>query len=265
MGYFNHNFLLYIIFGLLGLAAGSFINSYAWRYGTGKRPGARSVCVHCGKRLNWWENIPVFSYVFLKGKCRTCHGSIPWHYPLVEIAMAILFFFLSVILPTIFGESFGLLLWWRVINYFLFAFVLAVVFVVDAKYMLIPVELVVMASISFLFFNIFSNAGIANIIFWPAVGGGFFLVQRLLTRGEGMGGGDTWLGILLGLVFGINIIFVIAIAYVSALLYAVPLLLRKKKDLKSAVPIGAFLAIAAIAFVLLPLFLIFFVPVTINN
>jgi len=77
--------------GLLGLAFGSFLNVCLSRWPEGEsivRPG--SHCRNCDHTLAWWENIPLFSWLFLRGRCRNCHAWIGWRYPLVELAVATL-------------------------------------------------------------------------------------------------------------------------------------------------------------------------------
>ena len=80
-----------VLAGLLGLAFGSFLNVCLSRWPEGEsvvRP--RSHCRNCGRTLTWWENIPVMSWVFLRGRCRTCKEKISWRYPAVELAVGAL-------------------------------------------------------------------------------------------------------------------------------------------------------------------------------
>ena len=75
--------------GILGLAFGSFLNVCATRWPEGESIMLpRSHCRHCNRTLAWWENVPLLSWLALRGRCRTCRGSIGWRYPLVELAVA---------------------------------------------------------------------------------------------------------------------------------------------------------------------------------
>ena len=77
-----------IFAGLLGLAFGSFLNVCLSRWPAGEsivRPG--SHCRNCNRTLAWWENIPLLSWLALRGRCHTCHATISWRYPLVELAV----------------------------------------------------------------------------------------------------------------------------------------------------------------------------------
>ncbi len=79
-----------IFAALLGLAFGSFLNVCASRWPQGEsivRPA--SHCRACGRSLRWWENLPLLSWLALRGRCRTCHAWVGWRYPLVELAVAV--------------------------------------------------------------------------------------------------------------------------------------------------------------------------------
>ena len=80
-----------IFAGLLGLAFGSFLNVCLSRWPTGESiVHPRSHCMTCGRTLAWWENVPLVSWLFLRGRCRSCHAWIGWRYPLVELAVGVL-------------------------------------------------------------------------------------------------------------------------------------------------------------------------------
>jgi leader peptidase (prepilin peptidase)/N-methyltransferase len=80
-----------IFAGLLGLCFGSFLNVCLSRWPAGESViSPRSHCRHCGRTLAWWENVPLLSWLALRGRCRTCHAWIGWRYPLVELAVGAL-------------------------------------------------------------------------------------------------------------------------------------------------------------------------------
>ena len=80
-----------IFAGLLGLAFGSFMNVCLSRWPKGESiVQPRSHCCHCGRTLTWWENVPLVSWLALRGRCRTCRAWIGWRYPLVELAVGVL-------------------------------------------------------------------------------------------------------------------------------------------------------------------------------
>ena len=80
-----------IFAGLLGLAFGSFLNVCLSRWPADESVVTpRSHCRHCGQTLTWWENLPLISWLALRGRCRTCQTRIGWRYPLVELAVGTL-------------------------------------------------------------------------------------------------------------------------------------------------------------------------------
>src|SRR4051812_18016940 len=86
--------ILAIIFFVLGLIIGSFLNVVILRYNTQKTFGGRSACMSCESTLSWYELVPVFSYLFLGGRCKSCKTQISIQYPLVEIVTGLIFIFL---------------------------------------------------------------------------------------------------------------------------------------------------------------------------
>src|SRR3989344_2846866 len=82
--------MIAVVFGLFGLIVGSFLNVVILRFGE-RSVGGRSACPHCNKQLQWFDMVPVLSFVFLRGKCRYCHAPISIQYPLVEAATGIFF------------------------------------------------------------------------------------------------------------------------------------------------------------------------------
>ena len=89
---FDSLFLIYLPFiFLFGLIIGSFLNCLIWRLHQEESLGGRSYCPNCRHKLFWYDNIPLLSFILLCGRCRYCQKKISWQYPLVELAVAILF------------------------------------------------------------------------------------------------------------------------------------------------------------------------------
>ena len=101
--------LLYLFVGVLGLTVGSFATVLIARVPTSESLTTRSRCVHCAKQLTWWENIPLFSYIALRGKCSACGARISFRYPGIEVSMLILF-----ILPLVLLNSWTAVILWQV-------------------------------------------------------------------------------------------------------------------------------------------------------
>lgn len=133
---------------ILGLCLGSFLNVCIWRLPQDKsivKPP--SFCPNCKKSIKWHDNIPVISYIFLKGKCRFCQARISLVYPVVELLTALIFLFLY----SQFGFSLNLL------KYSIFFFLLIVVSFIDIKYHAIPAYLCVIGIIAALFISFFPS------------------------------------------------------------------------------------------------------------
>lgn len=232
---------VYIFNFIFGLILGSFLNSWIWRRRENIRiVGDYSVCVHCRRDLKWWENIPLFSFLFLKGKCSTCKKNIPWHYFAVEFFTGLIFLGMTYyhLNTPCFSE-------WLVMRDVLFVTVLIIVFVYDFRYQLIPVEVV---WIGFLFggaINLLAlGYTIENLIIGMLIGGGFFLLQYVVSKGRWIGGGDVRLGLMMGIWLGYpKILLALFIAYISGAIVGTFLLLTKKADRQTAIPFGTFLAI----------------------
>src|SRR6056297_1686255 len=88
--------MLYLILTfvfIFGLVIGSFLNCLIWRLHTGESLGNRSYCPSCRHQIKWYDNIPLLSFLFLRGKCRYCGKNISWQYPAVEFVTAVLFLY----------------------------------------------------------------------------------------------------------------------------------------------------------------------------
>ena len=206
-----------------------------------------SHCPFCKKKLLWFELIPIVSFFVQKGRCRHCHKKISWQYPLVEFFTGLIFLLIAIYFAdfSFYGLiNMGYLL---VISSFLI-----VIFVYDLKYYLVSDKIIYPAIlISFLYdsylaliYNQFS------LFFYSILGalmmGGFFLFWVLVSNGRWMGIGDVKIGILIGLIFGIYQIFTaLFLTFFVGAIVAVALMLLKKKNLKSEIPLGPFLAGAA--------------------
>ncbi|MCK4236821.1 MAG: prepilin peptidase [Candidatus Krumholzibacteria bacterium] len=232
-----------VVFGLL---VGSFINVVIYRLPRGQSiVGPRSFCPQCKKKIRWYENIPVFSYIFLRGKCNGCGGHIVARYPIVEMvggALALLVLY-----------RFGL----SIDAAFVFSFLMALLAVtfIDWSHRIIPDEI----SLSFILIGFvwsFINTDVSplsSVMGAVTGGGGLYvvgLVYRLIRHAEGMGGGDIKLMAMIGACLGLKLVLpVIVIASFFGSIYGVALI-RSGKGGKAAVAFGSFLAPSA-AFCLL--------------
>lgn len=232
----------YVFIFIFGLMIGSFLNCLIWRLYKEETVLGRSYCPKCGEELRWYDNIPVFSFIFLKGKCRFCDEKISWQYPLVELATGMLFVF-SYYLALANGFSF--------LELFFYFFVISlsvIIFVFDLRWYLIPISTVVVGGLTVITLNLFLGASIVSILISMFIGAAFFGAQYVLTRGKGLGEGDIWLGALFGAIFPDikMLLLTIFLTYIIGGVTALFLLVFKLKSIGSKLPLGIFLTLALV-------------------
>ncbi|MEK7658238.1 MAG: prepilin peptidase [Patescibacteria group bacterium] len=288
------NFLIYFFIFVFGLIIGSFLNCVIYRTELQENMPkdspyrkavsflrGKSFCPHCKHNLNWQDLIPVFSFLFLRGKCRYCKKSISIQYPLVEIATGLIF----LLIFNHSTERFALVLGFNdysliiasVFNLFFLFYVastLIVIFVYDLKHYLIPDKVLFPAiAVAFVFrilelidfklienfkFQISNLEPLLGYMLAVLIAAGFFFIIWLVSAGRWMGFGDVKLAILLGIILGFpNILTGLFLAFLFGAiigigLMAIPASLQggKKKELNSKIPFGPFLIIGTFVAIL---------------
>ncbi|MEI6022842.1 MAG: prepilin peptidase [bacterium] len=249
-------FLPLFIFGL-GLLVGSFLGVVIVRFHTGRSiVKGRSKCDRCNRTLEWYEMLPVVSFLALRGKCRTCKLHLSFQHPIVELCVAI-----SFVLLYIHTILLGLPLALSVL-YFIFsatvASVLIVVFAYDLKHKIIPDRLVYilgalsLGMIAFVTYTAHSFIGLGDaLIAGPLVATPFFLIW-LISKGRAMGFGDVKLALVLGWLLGIRagVVMIFVSFWIGGIVGLFLLALSKKHSLKSEIPFAPFLIIATALVVL---------------
>ncbi len=233
----------YLLSLILGLVSGSFLNAVIWRHRLGLSLLGRSLCPRCRQKLNWFELVPIGSFLVQQGRCRHCQEKIDWQYPLVELALAGLFLAAAAIfkLPFNFWGLTNLILVWYLL------WVLLGIFVYDLKYGEIPDKFTIPAMIIFLILPWKTEAVWRQHLVSGIVGGGFFALQFFISKGRWIGGGDIRLGALMGLVLGLpKLLLALLLAYISGAIFGVGLILFGKKTLDSRLPFGTFLSAATV-------------------
>lgn len=240
---------------LVGLALGSFLNVVITRLPRGEVLGAsRSRCPQCRAPLPWRDNVPLLSYLWLKGRCRFCQAPISWRYPLVELVGGLLALGLWLRFP-------GSLL---LLAYGPLAAALLTLSVIDLEQGLLPdvitlpgIALGLSLSLVLPHLTLLASAGGALL-----GGGVFFLIAWIYEKAagkQGMGGGDVKLMAMIGAFLGINAVPVVI--FISAALGALTGLAwtslrgqwRQGQWRTAAIPYGPFLAAAAIIYLLVGL------------
>ena len=232
---------------ILGLLVGSFLNVVVFRLHRGE-PFIRghSKCLFCSHQLKIRDLVPLFSYLLLKGRCRYCQQKFSIQYFLVELITGLSFVLIYIkIFPSLDILSGSWLDIWQMAGWFIITAWLIVIFVYDLKYYLILDIVIIPAIVLALIFNYVLGFNILNLLLAGLVGGGFFLLQFLVSKGKWIGGGDIRLGVLMGIFLGWpHILTALFLAYILGSLISIILLLSNKKHLTDKVPFGTFLTLA---------------------
>jgi len=228
---------------LIGLAIGSFVNCLVWRLHEDETIMGRSYCPRCRHRLAWFDNIPVLSFFLLRGRCRYCHRPISWQYPLVETAVAI--FFALAFAQDCREALFPFLL----ARDWLLIVVLAVVFVYDYRWQLVPMKIIWPASALFLVLSLLLGYHWLLLLISAVSAVAFFGLQHVLTKGKGLGEGDVWLALMIALALpGLDrLLLVVLVTYILGSLVGIALMVRQKKKASSKIALGPFLALGALS------------------
>jgi leader peptidase (prepilin peptidase)/N-methyltransferase len=235
--------MLLVVSIIFGAIVGSFLNVCIFRVPKEESivtPG--SHCPHCKTPIRFYDNIPLVSYLLLKGKCRHCNEPISFQYPLIEGLTAIC----SFVIIIKFGPSLNYLF------YFSFVAALIVITVIDLYYQIIP-DVISIPGI---------GVGLLGSLFFPGItfldsligvlvgGGSLFLVATLyqwLFKREGMGGGDVKLLAMIGGFLGWkSVILTILLSSFIGSIVGILVMIFKGKDFKTAIPFGPFLSIGAV-------------------
>lgn len=230
---------IYIIFFLFGTVLGSFFNVLGFRIPNNEsiiKPG--SHCMKCNHTLNWYELIPIVSYIFQKGKCRDCHEKISILYPFIELATGILFFVSYYSM----GFSYDLIIALSLVSLFM------VVIVSDLTYLIIPDSFIIIPSIIIFIVKII-NLGIIQALYSLIYGlfafSLMFLIMKLgnkLFNKESMGGADIKLMFIVGLTLDPMLaVIVIFLASVVALPVSFIILIKNKEHV---IPFGPFIILS---------------------
>ena len=230
-----------LIASLFGAIVGSFLNVCVYRLPRGKSivwPG--SACPGCGRELSWYENIPVASFLALRGRCRTCGTSIGWRYPLIEALTAVMF-----------GAA-----WWYygpgvlLASRLIFGCSLIVLFAIDLEHHLLPNVITLPGIAAGFIFSLFTEPGWLASLLGIIVGGGIlFAIAEIYYRvrhEEGLGMGDVKMLAMIGAFIGwkLTVVTLMAASF-SGTLIGLALIAANRGGMKSALPFGTFLAMGA--------------------
>jgi leader peptidase (prepilin peptidase)/N-methyltransferase len=223
----------------LGLCIGSFLNVVIWRLPRGRsllHPGSSCPC--CGHPIPAYLNLPILSYVLLRGRCRWCRSRIQWRYPLVECLTGGTF----ALLAARFLDDPA-----RAVSGALLASLLIAITFIDLDHGIVP-DVISLPGLALGLATglIRSDLPVWDVFAGAAVCGGFFWLVVIVSRG-GMGGGDVKLGAMIGAFCGWRLALLATFtALVTGGAAAAVLLLAGRKARKDTIPFGPFLAVGAL-------------------
>lgn len=248
---------LAIIFFLFGLIIGSFLNVVILRYNTQKSFGGRSACMSCQNTLSWYELIPLFSFLGLRGRCLNCKTKISIQYPLVEFTTGLIFSLLFLKLQDIFFISTFVFS----ITYAYYATMFSLLVIIagyDLRHKIIPDMLVIFLGVltfAGLFFfddSVFLGFSVhvpnlLQFIAGPLVALPFALIW-LLSKGTWMGLGDAKLALGLGWLLGLSrALSAMVLSFWSGAFIGLFLIIfSKKHGMKTEIPFAPFLVLGTL-------------------
>jgi leader peptidase (prepilin peptidase) / N-methyltransferase len=228
---------------VFGAVIGSFLNVCIHRLPRGRSVTApASACPNCGHELSWFENIPIVSWLLLRGRCRQCRAPISIRYPIIELITAAMF-------------AAG---WWYyddpwlLASRLVFGCALIVLFAIDLEHQLLPNVITLPGIVVGFGFSLMTEPGwVASLIGVLAGGGVLFAVAEAYYRirhEEGLGMGDVKMLAMVGAFLGWKLTLVtLMMASLCGSLVGVAMIVSRRGGLKYALPFGTFLALGAAA------------------
>ena len=236
-----------IFFIVIGGLWGSFANVCIYRLPINKNVAlGRSFCTNCKKKIAWFDNVPVLSYLILRSKCRNCKKKISFQYFLVEL--------LGILNFTVIYLLFGITL--TTILLIILSLAFLIIFFIDLRHYIIPNSITYpMMILGFIksfdpnlnsIFPNYINSLIGGIFGYLMIWSIIYFYKQIKKK-DGMGLGDAKLFAVIGFWFGwISIPFIIFLSSIIALIYVLPDLLKNSKKMSSQIPFGPFIIIGTI-------------------
>lgn len=241
------SWIVWPIIFIVGIIVGSFLTVCVYRIPKGKSVVVpRSACPYCGKQISWYDNVPLFSFFWLWGRCRSCQTKIPFRYPIIELAN---------------GVGWLLVVWrfgltWPVIVYAGLVSVFLVVSWIDWDYKIIPDVITVPGIlIGFLCASFLLPTGWINSLLGILVGGGILLflawISPFLFGKEGIGGGDIKFLAMVGAFLGWQqALLALMVGSMVGALIGVFLIAAKIARKGQYIPFGPYLALGGMIAIL---------------
>ena len=242
-------FYSFLIFSL-GACLGSFANVCIYRLPKNKQiVSGRSFCPKCKKKIKWYDNLPLISFIILNRKCRNCNKVIPARYFIVELITGIAF-----LLIYLNFENLNTIIFLSILS-----LILIIIFFIDLENFIIPdiLNFSIMGLALFKNFLPNFNTSLIHEINQSIIGGmvGYISIWLIIylyktfKKIDGMGFGDAKLMAGIGLLFGWQSIpFVLFVSSILGLIFVVPSLIKKQKNMRTEIPFGPFIILACLVY-----------------
>ena len=243
---FFYSFLIFI----LGTCLGSFANVCIYRLPKNKQIiSGRSFCPNCKKKISWYDNLPLISFINLNNKCRKCDKSISPRYFLVELTTGITF----LLIYLNFQNSL------TIIFLSILSLILIIIFFIDLENFIIPDSLnfTIMGLALLKNFLPNFNTSLIHEIDQSIIGGmvGYLSIwliiflYKTIKKIDGMGLGDAKLMAVIGFLFGWQSVpFVLFVSSILGLIFVIPSLIKKQKNMRTEIPFGPFIILACLIY-----------------
>jgi prepilin signal peptidase PulO-like enzyme (type II secretory pathway) len=258
-------FILYLFIFIFGASIGSFAGVVVARHNVSSPWKGRSKCMHCGKSLSFFELVPIFSYLFLKGRCKKCGVKIGKEYFFIELFSGFIFVlaYQNLLQKYFDPSSFDFNLFSAISFSLFFTFLFFIFLIITFYYLkhkvlrlifylwLIAISLAVELYKIIFAQNYFYNAH--TLIFWLDAFSGFlialpFFIFYFFSKGKAVGGGDVLIffgmGYLAGFIYGVSI-FLLSV-WIGALFSICLVAINKKYNRKSEIPFAPFIVLATL-------------------
>lgn len=222
-----------------GLLVGSFVTVVAHRVPRGESiVGPRSRCPECGAQIAAYDNVPVLSWLLLRGRSRCCGTKISPRYPLTELAVAALY---AATVLVLWDD------WTKVVEGLIFIAVLAAVTLTDLERRIIPNKILVVGAVAAVVVAAIGDPASLPVRLIAGAGAGGVLFLAALAYPRGMGLGDVKLAATMGLFLGRNVIPAMFVAFLAGSLVGLAIIAREgAAGRKTAIPFGPFLALGGV-------------------
>jgi leader peptidase (prepilin peptidase)/N-methyltransferase len=220
---------------ITGLCIGSFLGALTYRYPRNVSiTKGRSWCDKCKKTISWYDNLPLISYLLLRGKCRGCGTRISIRYPIIELTTAVMFYLIGFNLPAL-----------------ILFLILEAIFIMDLEHQIIPDDFVFAGIIISSLIILMNGKPPFSAFFAGFTAASFLALIFLLTKGKGMGLGDVKFAVLGGIIVGSKLTAIwLFTSFLTGAIVGIILIMLKSARLKDKIAFGPFL-IAAIPITLI--------------